>query len=144
MLLKEVILQAMSSLVTNRFRAMMTMFGIAWGIVTVVLLMAYGNGFRTALLNGFRNAFSDGTGVVYNGQTSLQAGGERAGRRIWLKEADAEAIRQLGLVKRVSPEYPRVAARRIPEPADDGRRARRRARVRLDATRGSGGGAFHQ
>jgi putative ABC transport system permease protein len=105
MLLKEVVLQAMSALVTHRFRAMMTMFGIAWGIVTVVVLMAYGNGFRTALVNGFRNAFSDGTGVIYNGQTSLQAGGERSGRRIWLKEEDAGAIGQLGLVKHTSPEY---------------------------------------
>jgi putative ABC transport system permease protein len=81
------------------------MLGIAWGIVTVVILMAYGQGFRGALVVGFRNAFSDGTARLFGGQTSMQAGGERAGRRILLKEDDVDAVRQLGTVKRVSPEY---------------------------------------
>jgi putative ABC transport system permease protein len=108
MLLKEVLLQAVSSLVTHRFRAALTMLGIAWGIVTVVLLMAYGNGFHGALLHGFRNAFSDGTAVVWNGQTSMQAGGERAGRPVRMKEDDVEAVRELGSVRHVSPEYIRT------------------------------------
>ena len=81
------------------------MLGIAWGIVTVVILMAYGQGFRMALVVGFRNAVSDGTARLRGGQTSSQVGGERAGRRILLKEEDVEALRQLGTVKYVSPEY---------------------------------------
>ena len=105
MLLTEVFTQAYASLREHRFRAGLTMLGIAWGIVTVVVLMAYGHGFREALVFGFRNAVSDGTARVYNGQTSLQAGGERAGRRIWMKEDDALAIRELGSVKYSSPEY---------------------------------------
>ncbi len=105
MLLKEVILQAWDSLVAHRFRAGLTTLGIAWGIVTVTLLLAYGNGFHNALMFGFSHAFSPGTATFSGGQTSLQAGGERAGRRIWLKEADVDAIRQLGLIKYASPEY---------------------------------------
>jgi putative ABC transport system permease protein len=105
MLLKEVILQAATAVREHRFRAGLTMLGIAWGIVTVVILMAYGQGFRGALVVGFRNAFSDGTARLSGGQTSMQAGGERAGRRILLKEDDVDAIRQLGTVKRASPEY---------------------------------------
>lgn len=105
MLLKEVLLQAINSLVSHRFRASLTMLGISWGIVTVVLLMAYGNGFHRALEVGFASAFSNGTAVIWAGQTSRQAGGERAGRRIRLKEEDAEALRELGLIKYVSPEY---------------------------------------
>jgi putative ABC transport system permease protein len=104
-LLKEVLLQAGLALVSHRFRAALTMAGIAWGIVAVVLLMAYGNGFHTAIATGFRWAFSEGTVVLWNGQTSLQAGGERAGRPVRLKEEDAAALRELGLVKHVSPEY---------------------------------------
>ncbi len=104
-LFKEIVGQAASALIAHRFRASLTMVGIAWGIVTVVLLMAYGNGFHDALMVGFRNAFSDGTFLVRNGQTSLQAGGERAGRRVFLKEEDLEPIRQLGFVKYISPEY---------------------------------------
>jgi putative ABC transport system permease protein len=56
MILKEVFVQAFISLIEHRFRAAMTMLGIAWGIVTVVLLMAYGNGFHRALMVGFRGA----------------------------------------------------------------------------------------
>ena len=108
MILKEVFLQAIYALISHRFRAMMTMLGIAWGIVTVVLLMSYGNGFHSALVYGFRGSFSDGTVVVFGGQTSAQAGGERAGKRIRMKEDDAEAIKELGLVKYASPEYIRT------------------------------------
>jgi putative ABC transport system permease protein len=104
MLLKEVALQAWTALVTHRFRAGLTMLGIAWGILTVVLLMAYGNGFHRALMLGFQNAFSRGVVVTYGGQTSLQAGGERTGRTVRLKEDDVEVIRQLGTVKYASPE----------------------------------------
>jgi putative ABC transport system permease protein len=105
MVIKEVFIQAIQALVGHRIRAVMTMTGIAWGIVAVVLLMAYGNGFHNAIMVGFKRAFSTGTVVAWNGQTSMQAGGERAGKRIRMKEEDVEAIRQLGLIKYVSPEY---------------------------------------
>jgi putative ABC transport system permease protein len=107
MVIKEVFIQAISALIGHRIRAVMTMTGIAWGIVAVVLLMAYGNGFHNAIMTGFRRAFSNGTVVVWNGQTSMQAGGERAGRRIRMKESDVEAVRQLGMIKYASPEYVR-------------------------------------
>jgi putative ABC transport system permease protein len=103
-LFTEIVTQAWHSLVAHRFRAGLTMLGIAWGIVTVTSMMAYGNGFHNALIFGFSNAFSNGTAVIYGGQTSMQAGGERAGRRVYLKLDDIEPVRQLGLVKYVSPE----------------------------------------
>ena len=93
MLLNEILSQAWQSLVAHRFRAGLTMLGIAWGIVTVTSMMAYGNGFHNALIFGFSNAFSNGTAVIYGGQTSMQAGGERAGRRVFLKLADVEPLR---------------------------------------------------
>ncbi|QQS47587.1 MAG: ABC transporter permease [Acidobacteriota bacterium] len=105
MVIKEVFLQSIQSLISQRVRALMTMTGIAWGIVAVVMLMAYGNGFHNAIEVGFRRAFSSGTVVVWPGQTSMQAGGERAGKKIFLKEDDLEPISQLGSVKYVSPEY---------------------------------------
>jgi putative ABC transport system permease protein len=105
MLTKEVFEQAIYSLISHRFRASLTMLGIAWGIVAVVLLMAYGNGFHEALMVGFRRAFSSGTVVIWPGQTSMQAGGERAGRRVRLKEEDAAKLAELGVIKYASPEY---------------------------------------
>src|SRR5437868_6768057 len=104
-LFREVVSQAVSSLVAHRFRAALTMLGISWGIVTVVLLMAYGTGFQRAIMYGFRNAFSEGTVIVSGGQTSIQAGGERSGRRIILKQEDVDAMQDLGALKLISPEY---------------------------------------
>jgi putative ABC transport system permease protein len=86
-------------------RAGLSMLGISWGIVSVVMLLAYGEGFNQALLTGFKGAFGDGVTVMFPGQTSLQAGGERAGKRIRLRLADAEAIGELPLIKAWSPEF---------------------------------------
>jgi putative ABC transport system permease protein len=100
----EVGREAWAGLVRNRFRAGLAMLGISWGIVSVVMLLAYGNGFRDALARGFANAFGQGVVISWPGQTSMQAGGERAGRRVRVKVEDALMLAELPLVKAVSPE----------------------------------------
>lgn len=104
---RDVVAQALVSLYHHWFRALLSMLGISWGIISVVVLLAYGEGFRAALDAGFRGAFSDGTVVTMMGQTSLQAGGERAGKRVRATLSDIEAISTLSLVKQVSPEFMR-------------------------------------
>ncbi len=103
--IRDVVHEAVVGLARNRVRAGLSMLGISWGIVSVVMLLAYGDGFHNALLLGFRGAFGDGVTVLFPGQTSMQAGGERAGRRLRLRLADGEAIGELPLVKAWSPEY---------------------------------------
>lgn len=99
---KEIILQSWDSLVRQPMRSFLTMLGIVWGISAVTLLIAYGNGFRAVLVNSF-NAFGKSAVVCWPGQTSEQAGGERAGKRIRFELADLELIQQEGtLVKRTS------------------------------------------
>jgi len=73
--------------------------------VSVVMLLAYGEGFNQAILRGFKGAFGDGVSVMWPGQTSMQAGGERAGKAIRFRITDAEAVGQLPLIKAWSPEY---------------------------------------
>jgi putative ABC transport system permease protein len=104
-ILRDIVVQAFVGLYHHWFRALLSMLGIAWGIISVVVLLAYGEGFRGALDAGFRGARSDGTVVTFMGQTSSQAGGERAGRRIRLTLADIDAIAELPLVKSISPEF---------------------------------------
>ena len=104
-MLKEVVREAVYGVSRNRLRAALSMLGISWGIVSVVMLLAYGNGFHDALMVGFRNAFGDGVAVLFSGQTSMQAGGQRAGRRIRLKPEDVSALAELPAVKFASPEY---------------------------------------
>lgn len=101
----EISREAFYGLYHHRFRAALSMLGISWGIISVVVLLAYGNGFREALAAGFRGAFSDGTVVSFPGQTSLQAGGERAGKRVRVTPDDVASIGELPLVKHVSPEF---------------------------------------
>ncbi len=101
---REIVREAMVGLVRNRLRAGLSMLGISWGIVSVVMLLSYGEGFREALAVGFRGAFGDAVVIAWPGQTSMQAGGERSGRRIRMKEADYLAVKELPLVKGASPE----------------------------------------
>ena len=102
---REIVREACFSLYHHRFRAALSMLGISWGIISVVVLLAYGEGFRRALDAGFKGAFSDGTVVVFPGQTSLQAGGERAGKRVRVTVDDVLTMADLPLVKAVSPEF---------------------------------------
>ena len=101
----DILREAVVGLWRNRTRTLLSMLGISWGIVAVVGLLAYGDGFDQALLRGFQGAFGDGVSVVFGGQTSMQAGGERAGRPVRMRLADAEAVGELPLVKAWSPEY---------------------------------------
>src|SRR5512134_2250412 len=106
-LLREITREALYGLARNRFRAGLSMLGISWGIVSVVMLLAYGNGFHGALTRGFANAFGAGVVVLWPGQTSMQAGGERAGKRVRLTIDDALAVAELPLVRFASPELVR-------------------------------------
>jgi putative ABC transport system permease protein len=100
----EIVKRVLENLIAYGKRSMMTILGITWGIASFILLMAYGDGFQSAMLLGLKY-FGDNVVVVWNGQTSMQAGGARSGRVIRTKPQDAEMIRQrCTLVKRVSPE----------------------------------------
>ena len=104
-ILREVVREALYGLARNRLRAGLSMLGISWGIVSVVMLMAYGNGFQSAIGAGMKGAFSNGVVVAWPGQTSLQAGGERAGRRVRLTLSDVDAVRATPMVLYASPEF---------------------------------------
>lgn len=88
----------------NRRRTALTMLGMAWGIATVVLLLAYGAGFGRAVRNIFSNFGMQIMGV-FPGRTSLQAGGAKAGTEVRFTMEDVDRIASLvALVKHVSPE----------------------------------------
>lgn len=108
--LKEILIQAWDALRRNPTRSLLTMTGIVWGIAAVTLLIAYGSGFRTLMVGVFQN-FSKTAVIAFPGQTSMQAGGERAGKRIRFELADLEAAEaQSPLIRKVCPE----SIRRLP------------------------------
>ena len=96
--------QAYNALKHNRRRSILTMLGMAWGIATVVLLLAYGTGFERGLWVAFR---SWGTNLIFifPGRTSLQAGGTKAGAEVKLTVNDLDYLQaEVPLLKRISPE----------------------------------------
>ena len=90
--LSEIIRQSIESLLRNRLRSGLTMLGIIWGLVTVVLLLSYGRSVGKEVLNGFLG-LGNNVIMMWGGQTSMQAGGERSGKRIKFLDGDVEAVR---------------------------------------------------
>jgi putative ABC transport system permease protein len=104
MMLFEVFKEAWIALGRNRVRSILTMTGIAWGIVAVTLLLSYGSGFRSVLMYTFE-VFGKGAVICWPGTTSEQAGGERAGKEVHFEQEDVDWVKaQSPLIKRVTME----------------------------------------
>jgi len=87
------------------------MFGLVWGIASVILLVGLGRGFVVDQKKHMESLGKDLV-IVWGGRTSTQVGGRAAGREIRLNVDDAKLIRdECYLVKNVSPELRRT----IPE-----------------------------
>src|ERR1700757_3771568 len=96
--------QAYNALRHNRRRSFLTMLGMAWGIATVVLLLAYGAGFERGLWAAFRS-FGTNLVFVFPGRTSMQVGGTKAGSEVRITIDDLDHVRtEVPLLKRISPE----------------------------------------
>jgi putative ABC transport system permease protein len=90
---REILHQALASLRRSPLRGFLTVLGIAWGIVCVALLVAYGSSLRGIMVDSF-DAIGRSVVIAWPGQTSQQAGGERAGKVVHFEREDTEAIRQ--------------------------------------------------
>lgn len=90
-MLKDILGQAWEAMIYNRRRTMITMIGMAWGIATVVLLLAYGAGFARAIQNIFAQ-WGINHMEVYGGRTSEQAGGDKAGALVRFNLDDVDRI----------------------------------------------------
>jgi putative ABC transport system permease protein len=109
--MKEAFVQSLQNLRANKLRSFLTMFGILWGMVSVVVLSAMGEGFQVG--NGqVMRELGKNIGILWGGRTSMQAGGERAGRLVFLTLDDARALAaESAMVAVVSPELSRGGVR---------------------------------
>jgi putative ABC transport system permease protein len=104
MSVSSIVREAAQALRFNRQRSLLTTISLAWGVACFVILYAYGDGFHVALQLAFRQVGQDLV-LMFSGQTSTQAGGERAGRKVRLERTDVDAIREtVPLVAAISPE----------------------------------------
>jgi len=92
-MLRDIFGQAIEAMRHNGRRTAITIVGMAWGIATVVLLLAYGAGFGQAFENIFAQFGTNMIGV-FPGRTSEQAGGAKAGVQVRLTQDDVERIQE--------------------------------------------------
>jgi len=88
----DLLRQTLWNIRRNKLRSFLTLFGIAWGIASLVLMSALSDGFRQGQRKNM-SQIGDNIVFVFGGVTEEQAGGQRAGRQIRLRESDIELIR---------------------------------------------------
>jgi len=90
----DLLQQAFAAMRHDLRKTILTMLGMAWGIATVVLLLAYGDGFGRAIYNIFESFGAKAVGV-FPGRTSQQAGGNKAGVQIRFTNTDIDLLRNV-------------------------------------------------
>jgi len=83
-------------------KTVLTILGMAWGIATVAVLLAYGDGFARAIYNIFESFGATAVGIFPN-RTSEQAGGTKAGVEVRFTDSDVALLENvLPLVRHTS------------------------------------------
>jgi putative ABC transport system permease protein len=93
MVLRDLFGDVLRTLWAHKLRTFLSMFGIAWGIVSIVLMVAAGEGLRKGQEEQARNLGKD-IMIVFHGRTSLQAGGQRAGRVVRWVDSDIPYVQE--------------------------------------------------
>jgi putative ABC transport system permease protein len=93
MVLKELLLDTLRTLWSHKLRTCLTMFGIAWGIISITLMVAAGEGLRVGQQK-VGESFAKDVMIVFAGRTSMQAGGTRAGRPVNWNATDYADVQQ--------------------------------------------------
>ena len=104
----EILKQTLAALWETKLRSFLTMFGIVWGIVSVILLVGLGIGFSVQQHKQLQSIGTD-IAILFGGRTAMPSGGYAAGRDVRMNIGDAIAIRDgAPLIKTVSPELRRT------------------------------------
>jgi putative ABC transport system permease protein len=106
---RDLLHEAYGAMRYNRRRTALTMLGMAWGIATVVMLLAYGDGFGRACAAIFAN-FGTKLMIMVPGRTSMQAGGQKAGAQVRFTIDDVDTLTtNLPQITHITPEVDKQA-----------------------------------
>ena len=109
-MLRDLLQEAYAAMRHNRRRTTLTMLGMAWGIATVVMLLAYGDGFAQAISNIFAN-FGTKLMVLVPDRTSMQAGGQKAGAPVRFTLEDIDLLTtNIAEITNITPEVSKQAS----------------------------------
>lgn len=109
------ILQILRELKKQKLRTFLTLFGIIWGTVSVILLLAFGFAIKAQSEKGM-HGLGESICIMWSGKTSISYAGFPKGRNLHFYEGDAEYFReQVPLIGNISPQY----SRHVPVRVDD-------------------------
>ncbi|MBN1999298.1 ABC transporter permease [candidate division KSB1 bacterium] len=101
----EIVRQTLFHLRQYKARTFMTVFGITWGTVTVILLLAFGTGLGRKLLKDM-HGMGEGIAIVWPGRSSMPYKGYNRDRPVRLTDEDVELVRhKVPGLAHISPEY---------------------------------------
>jgi putative ABC transport system permease protein len=104
MTFRDLLRDTLATLWAHKRRTLLTMFGIAWGIISITLMVAAGEGLGRGIQKQQEN-FGKDVMIVFAGHTSMQAGGTRSGRPVhWLEDDYKEVTKESPACKYVMPE----------------------------------------
>lgn len=94
----------------QKMRSALTLIAIAWGTLSVILLLAFGKGLGNGMMTGLLGAGNQVI-IIYGGQTTMNYEGLGIGRRIRLTEEDVSLIKSaVPGISYISPQYGRWGA----------------------------------
>jgi putative ABC transport system permease protein len=88
---RDLLRDTLTTLWAQKRRTLLTMFGIAWGIISITVMVAAGEGLGDGIQKN-QQTFGKDVMIVFAGRTSMQAGGARAGRVMHWMEDDYVAV----------------------------------------------------
>jgi putative ABC transport system permease protein len=101
---QDLLKDTLATLWAHKRRTMLTMFGIAWGIISITIMVAAGEGLGKGIQQN-QETFGKDVMVIFSGRTSMQAGGARAGRAVhWMEEDYIQVAKEAPACKYVMPE----------------------------------------
>jgi putative ABC transport system permease protein len=109
--MRNLIPQLLQDIRVHRMRAFLAIFGMAWGTVTVVLLMGFGAGMGAQIRKGFKG-LGEHIVILWPGETSKPYKGLGTGRRTRFTEDDVKLLK--GRVKEISEISPEFITSNIP------------------------------
>jgi putative ABC transport system permease protein len=88
---RDLFRDTVATLWAHKLRTFLTMFGITWGIISITLMVAATEGLRVGLRHN-SESFGKDIMIFFAGRTTMQAGGQRAGRDVHIFENDYQDI----------------------------------------------------
>jgi putative ABC transport system permease protein len=101
---QDLLKDTLSTLWAHKRRTMLTMFGIAWGIISITVMVAAGEGLGLGIQRN-QETFGKDVMVIFSGRTSMQTGGLRSGRVVrWMEDDYKQVAADSPACKYVMPE----------------------------------------